>query len=197
MSFVSSDPAFAFFFSVDVASGSWTSTGTSGVLSGVAIALAATLALLLWQASNPHDALLGRIPGHEGLYKLHHHPEARPIPGLVIYLPQSALVLFNVDYLMQRLLDSARELPAKGSWLILDASAISHIDTTSVLALAEAQAELARRGIALAVAELHAGPPSRPGNARQRLIAKFIFEHRRNQSGRHGAAVRSLLFEFF
>ena len=131
---------------------------TLGVLSGVAIAIGVTLAHLLWLASKPRDALLGRMPGRDTLCKLHHHPEAKPIPGLAIYLPQSALVFFNVDYIVQRLLDSARDLPDKESWVILDASAISHIDTTAALALKEAQAVLTRRGIALAVAEVHAEP---------------------------------------
>src|SRR5438477_3286351 len=56
-----------------------------GVLRDVVIAVGATMAHLLWHASRPREALLGRIPGRDGLYKLHRHADARPIPGLVIY----------------------------------------------------------------------------------------------------------------
>jgi len=46
-----------------------------GILTGVVVAIGATMAHLLWQASNPRDALLGQIPGRDGLYKLHRHPD--------------------------------------------------------------------------------------------------------------------------
>ena len=68
-----------------------------GVLQAVVLAVAATFAHLIWLASQPQEALLGSIPGRDGLYKLHNHPDARPIPGLVIYLVQAGIVFFNAD----------------------------------------------------------------------------------------------------
>jgi MFS superfamily sulfate permease-like transporter len=129
-----------------------------GILTGVAVALGATLVHLLWEASHPRDALLGRIAGREGLHKLHRHDDAVPVPGLVIYLPQSAMIFFNAEYIAGRLLDSARDLEGPGAWLILDASAMNHIDSTAVAALEDVCTELARRGIAFGIAELHSQP---------------------------------------
>jgi high affinity sulfate transporter 1 len=131
-----------------------------GVLTGVTVAIGATLAHLLWVASKPRDALLGRIPGRDGLYKLHRHLNAEPIPGLVIYLPQSAVIFFNADYISRRLLKRAQRLHGPGTWLILDASAINHIDTTAVAVLEEVHGELVRRGIAFGIADLQSQPRS-------------------------------------
>jgi high affinity sulfate transporter 1 len=129
-----------------------------GVLRGVIIAVLATISHLIWVASQPRDALLGRIPGREGLFKLHRHPDAVPIPGLVIYLPEGSLVFFNADYVKRRLLKSIMQVSAPPEWLVLDASAIAHLDTTAVDALEDARASLAAMGIRLAIAELHKRP---------------------------------------
>ena len=42
-----------------------------GVLNGVLIAIAATMVYLLRKSMFPRDAMLGRIPGRDGFYKLH------------------------------------------------------------------------------------------------------------------------------
>lgn len=47
-----------------------------GVLQGIVIAVGATLVYLLYKAAHPRDALLGRIPGRDGFYKLHRSPGA-------------------------------------------------------------------------------------------------------------------------
>ena len=52
-----------------------------GVLNGVLVAIGATFAYLLHKMMYPRDALLGRVSGRDGFYKLHRHPEARPVPG--------------------------------------------------------------------------------------------------------------------
>ena len=52
-----------------------------GVLNGVLIAIGATFAYLLHKMMYPRDALLGRVPGRDGFYKLHRRPDAAPGPG--------------------------------------------------------------------------------------------------------------------
>ena len=52
-----------------------------GVLNGVLVAIGATFAYLLHKMMYPRDALLGRVPGRDGFYKLHRRPDAQPGPG--------------------------------------------------------------------------------------------------------------------
>ena len=74
-----------------------------GVLNGVVIAIAATFAYLLHQMMYPRDALLGRVAGRDGFYKLHRTAEAEPIPGMTICLIQGSLLFFNADHVKARL----------------------------------------------------------------------------------------------
>jgi MFS superfamily sulfate permease-like transporter len=52
-----------------------------GVLRGVVIAIGGTLLYVLLKEMRPRDAMLGRVPGRPGFYKLHRIEEARPLPG--------------------------------------------------------------------------------------------------------------------
>ncbi|TJV66943.1 MAG: SulP family inorganic anion transporter, partial [Mesorhizobium sp.] len=127
-----------------------------GVLNGVVIAIGATLVYVLRKLMFPRDAMLGRVPGHDGFYKLHRTPEARQVPGLAVCLIQGSLLFFNTDYVASRLRSIAEELPADTRWLLIDASAISQIDSSAAAMLEELCDELRNRGIRLGVAELHA-----------------------------------------
>ena len=104
----------------------------------------------------PRDALLGRVPGRDGFYKLHRRPDAQPVPGLTIALVQGDLLFFNADHVQARLRAIADAMPAGTRWLVLDASAVARIDSTAAAMLEEVRADLAARGIALGLAELHA-----------------------------------------
>jgi SulP family sulfate permease len=126
-----------------------------GVLNGVIIAIGATLAYLLRKLMFPRDALLGRVPGRDGFYKLHRTPDARPVPGLAICLVQGSLLFFNTDYVAARLHDIADGLAADTRWLLIDAGAIAQIDSSAAAMLEEICVELRDRGLKLGLAELH------------------------------------------
>jgi high affinity sulfate transporter 1 len=126
-----------------------------GVLQGVFIAIAATLAHLVWAASVPRLALLGRIPGSAGLYKLHRAPEAEAIEGLTIVVVQSALVFFNADYVKRKLLKIAGSARANGKWFILDAAAVNVLDSTGIGVLEDVRLRLAEKGIAFGISDLN------------------------------------------
>jgi sulfate permease, SulP family len=127
-----------------------------GVLNGILIAIGCTFAYLLHKRMHPRDALLGRVPGRDGFYKLHRRPDARPVPGLAIVLVQGDVLFFNADHVQGRLRAVADALEPGTRWLVLDASAITEIDSTAAAMLEAARADLAARGVALGLAELHA-----------------------------------------
>jgi len=128
---------------------------TLGVLQGIVIAVGATLVYLLYKSAHPRDALLGRIPGRDGFYKLHRSPEARPEPGLAVCIVQGNLLFFDTDYVKARLRAIASELPPGTEWFVLDASAIAQVDSTAAAMLAGIADEFAARGAALGLAEVH------------------------------------------
>ncbi|HVO00810.1 MAG TPA: SulP family inorganic anion transporter [Candidatus Cybelea sp.] len=145
-----------------------------GVLTGILIAIAATLSHLLWAASNPRIAMLGRMPGSAGLFKLHRFPDAEPIPGLTIVVLQSALVFFNAEAVQRKLLRIADATPEGSRWFVLDAAAVNTLDSTGLKALEEIRTRLAKRGIAFGIADLN----SRARRIVERSgLAKHLGEH--------------------
>ncbi|RXF69855.1 SulP family inorganic anion transporter [Hansschlegelia zhihuaiae] len=151
---------------------------TLGVLKGVVVAIAATLLYLVMKGLRPHDAMLGRIPGREGFYKLHRHPDARPIAGLAIYLVQGSLLFFNADYVRSRVEAAIATLPPETRWFILDASAAAQIDTTAATMLDELCAFARRRGLKFGVVQLHGEPLDllRRSGVAERIGTDMIFE---------------------
>ncbi len=129
-----------------------------GVLKGVLIAIVAAGIYLLARVSRPSDALLGCIPGRDGFYKLHREPRAKAVPGLAVYLVQSSLVFFNIDYVRDRIRWIVDRLPQSTRWFIIDAEAVTTIDSTAAAVLDEIREELLRRNLRLGVANLHAQP---------------------------------------
>lgn len=127
-----------------------------GVLNGVVVAVVATLVYLLVKSMSPRDALLGRVAGRDGFYKLHRVPEARPVPGLTLCLVEGTLLFYNADYVVGRLTAIADGLGPEARWFVLDASAIVQIDSTSAAALDDFAGHLKARGIAFGIVELHA-----------------------------------------
>jgi MFS superfamily sulfate permease-like transporter len=127
-----------------------------GVLPAVAVAVVLTLLNLLRMASWPRDARLGRIPGRAGLWKLHLHPEAKPIPGILVYQFQGSPVFVTADRLGERLPHVIRRAPTGTTHLVLDCSAMTSLDSTGVEVLEHAVSDAARRGMATVIGGGHA-----------------------------------------
>lgn len=126
-----------------------------GVLQGVFLAIAVTFAQLLWTASYPRIVLLGRLPGAPGLVKLHRYPTAEPVPGMVIFLVQSAIIFFNADYLKRRILKLALARRNSITWVLIDASAVNILDSTAIAKLEELRMALKEAGLILCISELN------------------------------------------
>ena len=131
-----------------------------GVLNGVLIAIGATFAYLLRKMMYPRDALLGRIPGRDGFYKLHRRPEARPVPGPRDLLIQGDLLFFNTDHVQARLraIADASCRPTPAGWCSTPAPSPRSTSTAAAM-LEEVRADLA------AAASPSASPSCMPRSA--------------------------------
>lgn len=127
-----------------------------GVLPAVAVAVLLTLLNFLRTASWPRDARLGRIPGQTGLWKLHLHAEAEPIPGILVYQFQGSPVFVTADRLGERLPHVIRRAPAATTHLVLDCSAMTSLDSTGVEILEQAVTDAGRRGMHTVIGGGHA-----------------------------------------
>jgi high affinity sulfate transporter 1 len=123
-----------------------------GVLPGVMLAVALSLAWLLMVASRPNDTVLGRVRGLRGFHSVADYPEATTVPGLLLYRFEANLVFFNVDYFGDRLRAAIAASRTPTEWVVVDASPVNWIDATALQRLDELRSELAGREIMLGVA---------------------------------------------
>ena len=125
---------------------------TVGVLKGVLLAVGLAMLKLLMLASKPHDAVLGVVPGKDHFSNIAEEPEAKSIPGVVVYRFDSSLLFFNSDYFANRVRQVIREAPEKPAWFVLDAEAIPILDTTGADVLESLRADLLKQGTILTIA---------------------------------------------
>ncbi|HSI33244.1 MAG TPA: SulP family inorganic anion transporter [Tepidisphaeraceae bacterium] len=128
----------------------------SGLLRGVLIGAVISLVLLIRRASRPHVAQLGRIPGTRRFSDLARHPDNEPVPGVMIFRPQSGLVYFNVEHVCDAVANAVAARPEAPRLAVLDLSASPMVDVQSAEALATLADGLARRGTCLRVVEARA-----------------------------------------
>ena len=126
----------------------------AGVIPGVFFAVALSLLAFVRRAWWPHDAVLGRADGVKGYHDLTYYPDARQIPGLLLYRSDAPLFFANADVFRERVLERIDEAPAQVRWVIVAAEPITDIDTTAAEMLDLLHEELAGDEITLAFAEL-------------------------------------------
>jgi sulfate permease, SulP family len=124
------------------------------ILYGVLIAVGLSMIDMLRRVVRPHDAILGYAPGVAGMHDVDDYPQARQIPGLVVYRYDSPLFFANTDDFKRRALASIDAADTTTEWFLVNAEAIVQVDITSVDGLDDLRELLERRGISLRMARV-------------------------------------------
>jgi MFS superfamily sulfate permease-like transporter len=165
---------------------------TLDVLYGVLVAVALSVLDLFRRVARPHDGILGIAPGVPGMHDIDDYPQARPVPGLVVYRYDSPLFFANAENFRRRALAAVDSSPKPVRRLLINAEANVEIDITAIDALDALREELADRGIVLALARVKqdlrndlaaAGFLDRLGADRIYLTLPTAVEAFRNESG--------------
>jgi len=125
-----------------------------GVLSGVFVAVILTLAHLVLKISRPEHRIMGWHPERDTLVSLRRQPDARLSPQILVFLFEGPVMFLNAEYFRQRVLAALAEYPDT-RWLVLNASGMSHADTSTVDELEALKAGLDQRGITLLIGGGH------------------------------------------
>ena len=125
-----------------------------GVLYGVLLAVALSIIDLIRRVARPHDAILGFVPGLAGMHDIDDYPDARLVPGLIVYRYDSPLFCANAENFRDRALASLEASDGAVEWFVLNAEANMPVDITSLDALDELLTELRGRGIEFAMARV-------------------------------------------
>jgi high affinity sulfate transporter 1 len=118
-------------------------------LPGLAIGISISIVLLIYRASRPHVATLGKVPGADQWGDVERHPENQQPAGIVVLRPESGLWFANADAVRNEI--RARAVAGTHA-IVLDAETIAVIDVTAASMLAELADDLERDGIELVVA---------------------------------------------
>jgi len=125
-----------------------------GVLLGILAAIVLSLGDFIRRARRPHDAVLGREDELKGYHDLERHPNARLVPGLLLYRFDAPLFFANAGFFRRRIRGLLAATTPRVRWVVVAAEPITDVDTSAAAILGELLAELRRQGVTLAFAEL-------------------------------------------
>jgi MFS superfamily sulfate permease-like transporter len=132
--------------------------------------------------------VLGRIDQRKGYHDLGRHPDARQVPGLVLFRFDAPLFFANSDHFERRVRAVIAGSPHRVRRLVVAAEPITDIDTSAAAMLTTLVDDLQRNDIELAFAELK-------GPVKDRLIQYGLYDQI-GSSRFHptiGAAVKSYI----
>ena len=125
-----------------------------GAIPGIGLAIVIAVLEFLWDGWRPHSAVLGRAEGVKGYHDITRYPDARQIPGLVLFRWDAPLFFANAELFKARVLDAAKKAPTPTRWLVVAAEPVTSVDVTAADSLEELDKALDEAGIELCFAEL-------------------------------------------
>jgi high affinity sulfate transporter 1 len=125
-----------------------------GVIPGIGLAIAIAVIEFLWDGWRPHCAVLGRAQGVKGYHDITRYPDARQIPGLVLFRWDAPLFFANAEFFKERVLEAVAKSPMPVRWLVVAAEPVTSVDVTAGDTIAELDKTLHEMGIEFCFAEL-------------------------------------------
>jgi high affinity sulfate transporter 1 len=140
-----------------------------GVVPGIFFSVGVAILAFLWRAWRPYSAVLGRIDGVKGYHDIDRHPEARQVPGLLLFRWDAPLFFANAEMFRDAVEAAMAAASTPVRWLVVAAEPVTDIDTTAADVVDAIHEELERAGIEIVFAELK-------GPVKDRLRRYGLFE---------------------
>jgi SulP family sulfate permease len=119
-------------------------------LPGLFIGISMSLLLLLYRASTPYVATLGRVPGSRQYADIARDPSNQPPDGVAVLRVEGGVYFANADAVRDHVLAAAA---GDGVYaVVLDGETIPFVDVTAAKMLDELAGDLRRRGIEVLIA---------------------------------------------
>jgi MFS superfamily sulfate permease-like transporter len=125
-----------------------------GVIPGIGLAILIAVIEFLWDGWRPHHAVLGRVDGVRGYHDTKRYPDARLVPGLVLFRWDAPLFFANAELFRERVLEAVAQSPKPVRRIVVTAEPVTSIDVTSADMLAELEDTLRASGVELRFAEM-------------------------------------------
>jgi sulfate permease, SulP family len=125
-----------------------------GVLEGLLIAVGVSLVALVYHATLPHRAVLGYVPDDRSFRDIERFATVTT-PGVIVYRFDAPLFFANCRRLRDDVSELVRAAPDPVETVVLDAGAITFLDTTGSSVLLQLLTRLAQLNVRLVVARAH------------------------------------------
>src|SRR4030095_1739546 len=102
----------------------------------------------------PHWAVLGRVNHVKGYHDVTRYPDARRVPGLVLFRWDAPLFFANAELFRDRVLGAVAGAPDKVRRLVISAEPVTSVDVTAADAIRELAEKLRAEHIELGFAEM-------------------------------------------
>ena len=125
-----------------------------GVLDGMLIAVALSIALLIQRLAHPRVAKLGRLAGSHDFVDVIRHSDAQQIPSVSIYRPSVPLLFANADtifHYIENEVMTQKQLKA----VIVSLEESADLDSTSYEVIAAFDTAMKKAGKKLQLARVH------------------------------------------
>lgn len=130
-------------------------TATIGIQQGIFIGVILSLIVLIYAVSNPHMAVVGKIPGTNLYRNVERFEDVELDPEVMIIRFDAGLFYGNADYFRDKLLEYeksrtagvGRDRPLRA--IIVDASGINSIDSTAIYMIRKLKIYYKKRNIQL------------------------------------------------
>jgi high affinity sulfate transporter 1 len=125
-----------------------------GAIPGICLAIVIAVIEFLWDGWRPYSAVLGRVDGLRGYHDTQRYPDARLVPGLVIFRWDAPLFFANAEQFLERVLEAVAASPTRVRRVIVTAEPITSVDVTSADMLLDLSSKLHESGVELRFAEM-------------------------------------------
>jgi len=125
-----------------------------GAIPGIAFAIVIAVIEFLWDGWRPHSAVLGRVDGLKGYHDIARYPDARRIPGLVLFRWDAPLFFANAEWFHERVLAAVAGSPTPVRWLVVAAEPVTSVDVTAADMICELDDALRATDVDLVFAEM-------------------------------------------
>jgi high affinity sulfate transporter 1 len=125
-----------------------------GAVEGIGIAVLIAVIEFLWDGWRPHSAVLGRVDRLKGYHDMERYPQARRIPGLVLFRWDAPLFFANAELFCDRVEAAVAASPTRVRWIVVAAEPVTSVDVTAADSLEELDDRLRAKGVDLRFAEM-------------------------------------------
>jgi high affinity sulfate transporter 1 len=123
-----------------------------GVLPGIVVAIALAVLLFFRRSWQPHGAVIGEVKSLGGWHDIERYPDAREIPGIVVYRWEAPLFFANSSAFRRQIRHVVGERHA--AWVVVQCEAMTDVDVSAANMLEQLDRELNAAGVHMAFAEM-------------------------------------------